>query len=61
MGKDNDISAKSFAIDSDGDSRLLTDIETGNGAVFVDSRQVIPSTKAIYSLFSENSLFLTQD
>ncbi len=60
MNKENEIASTSFAIDSNGESRLLTDMESGSGIASIDSHQLVPSTTAIYSLFSENSLFLDQ-
>ncbi len=61
MVKENEIVMSSFAIDSDDDSRLLTDVEQGNSTTLVDRNRLVPSTSAVYSLFSENNLLLNQD
>ncbi len=61
MGKEKEIAMTSFAIDSDSDSRLLTDVEYGNSIVLIDSHRFGSSAVAIYSLFSENNLLLNQD
>ncbi len=61
MSKEIDQAITSFAIDCNGDSRLLSDMEPGKYVAQIDSQWLVPSTTAIYSLFSENSLFLNQD
>lgn len=61
MSKENEIATTSFAIDSNGESRLLTDMEPVNSIALIDSHRLVPSTTAVYSLFSENNLFLDQD
>ena len=58
---DNVMAVASFAIDSNGDSRLLADIENNNQSMVTESQQLVPPASAIYSLFSENSLLLNQD
>lgn len=61
MVKDNVMAATSFAIDSNGDSCLLSETEKSNKSMVTDSQRLVPPTTAIYSLFSENTLLLNRD
>ncbi|MCP4231124.1 MAG: hypothetical protein GY771_13375 [bacterium] len=61
MSKEIDKTIAPFAIDCNGDGRLLTDMEPDKCVAQIDSQWIVPSAAAIYSLFSENSLFLNQD
>lgn len=61
MGKENEITTKSYAIDCNDESRLLADLGFENDIAVANRQHIIPSTAAIYSLFSENKLFLSQD
>jgi hypothetical protein len=63
MGKNKVMKATSFAIDSNSDSCLLYEIDGSNEKISMvtETQQLVPETRAIYSLFSENTLLLNWD